>query len=77
MRSLPSILGSNPDVQVVIVGGDGISYGQPAPKGFSNYREALTAEIRHRIDETRIHFTGKVPTTRTGKSYRFLVFTCT
>jgi glycosyltransferase involved in cell wall biosynthesis len=61
MRSLPRMLAGNPDLQVVVVGGDGVSYGRRPPQGFAGYREALMAELGERVDWSRVHFLGKVP----------------
>jgi glycosyltransferase involved in cell wall biosynthesis len=61
MRSLPRMLAGNPDLQVVVVGGDGVSYGRRPPQGFTGYREALMAELGERVDWSRVHFLGKVP----------------
>jgi glycosyltransferase involved in cell wall biosynthesis len=44
---------------VSIVGGDGVSYGSPHPKG--PWREVLLAELKGKIDLSRVHFHGKVP----------------
>lgn len=61
MRALPRILAGNPDLRVVIVGGDGVSYGRKPPAGFDSYRAALLAELGEQADWSRVHFTGKVP----------------
>jgi glycosyltransferase involved in cell wall biosynthesis len=61
MRSLPRMLAGNPQLQVVVVGGDGVSYGRRPPQGFASYREALAAELGDRVDWSRVHFLGKVP----------------
>ncbi|MFN4170765.1 MAG: glycosyltransferase family 4 protein [Pseudorhodobacter sp.] len=60
MRALPGILAARPDAQVVIVGGDDVSYGQPAPKG-QTWKEIFLNEMRGRLDLDRVHFLGKVP----------------
>jgi glycosyltransferase involved in cell wall biosynthesis len=67
MRSLPRLLAGNPDLQVVVVGGDGVSYGRPPPPGFDSYRAALVAELAaelagqdRQVDWSRVHFLGKV-----------------
>ncbi len=57
MRALPAILARRPRAQVVIVGGDGTSYGPP-PGGGRCWREAMLAE---RLDLSRVHFVGRVP----------------
>jgi len=60
MRTLPEILQRNPQAQVVIVGGDEVSYGNK-PKDTPNWREAMQKELGERIDASRVHFTGKLP----------------
>ncbi|MDB5867469.1 MAG: glycosyl transferase family 1 [Betaproteobacteria bacterium] len=60
MRALPRLQALRPHAHVVIVGGDGVSYGNPAPHGGS-YREWLLAELDGRIDASRVHFLGRVP----------------
>jgi glycosyltransferase involved in cell wall biosynthesis len=59
MRALPEVLAARPDAQVVVVGGDAISYGI-APKFASSWREALLREVGSRIDLGRVHFLGRV-----------------
>ena len=58
MRALPSILDQRPDAQVVIVGGDDVSYGG-RPKEAKNWREKMLAEVGPLPE--RVHFTGRVP----------------
>jgi len=60
MRTLPEILQRNPQAQVVIVGGDEVSYGNK-PKDTPNWREAMQKEVGERLDASRVHFTGKLP----------------
>lgn len=60
MRALPEILAARPQAQVVIVGGDEVSYGA-APKGAKGWKELILTEVRDRIDLRRVHFMGKVP----------------
>lgn len=60
MRALPDILAARPQAQVVIVGGDEVSYGAP-PKGAKGWKETILAEVRDKIDMNRVHFMGKVP----------------
>jgi glycosyltransferase involved in cell wall biosynthesis len=63
MRALPQLLKQHPTCQVVIVGGDGVSYGS-APKDAPNWRTKLLAEqfpAEQSLDLTRVHFLGKVP----------------
>jgi glycosyltransferase involved in cell wall biosynthesis len=60
MRSLPAILSARPAAQVLIVGGDEVSYGARLPDGQS-YRQQLLDELGNALDITRVHFLGKVP----------------
>ncbi|AWK90205.1 glycosyltransferase family 4 protein [Azospirillum thermophilum] len=60
MRALPGILKRRPRAQVLIVGGDEVSYGQQAPDGRS-FREIMLEEVGRGIDRERVHFLGKVP----------------
>lgn len=58
MRALPHILQEHSSCQVVIVGGDGVSYGN-SPSDAGNWREKLLRE--NPVDMSRVHFLGKVP----------------
>ncbi len=58
MRALPKILEQRPKAQVLILGGDGVSYGRSLPKG-QTYRENLTRETG--LSSERVHFLGRVP----------------
>lgn len=60
MRALPEIMAARPNAQVVIVGGDEVSYGS-APKGSKGWKEVFLNEVRDRLDLSRVHFLGKVP----------------
>jgi glycosyltransferase involved in cell wall biosynthesis len=60
MRALPEILASRPSAQVVIVGGDGVSYGAPAPDG-TNWKSVYLDEVASRIDLSRVHFLPPLP----------------
>jgi glycosyltransferase involved in cell wall biosynthesis len=60
MRALPGILRRRPRAHILIIGGDGVSYGEPPPRGGS-YREMLLAELGAGIDHERVHFLGHVP----------------
>jgi glycosyltransferase involved in cell wall biosynthesis len=57
MRALPAVLRRCPQAQVVIVGGDGVSYGTPPPPR-STYREMLLDEVGPKLDLQRVHFVG-------------------
>jgi glycosyltransferase involved in cell wall biosynthesis len=60
MRALPAVLAARPKVQVLIVGGDEVSYGRRLPDGES-YRSAYLKELGSSFDASRVHFLGKVP----------------
>jgi glycosyltransferase involved in cell wall biosynthesis len=60
MRALPDILARRPQVHVLIVGGDEVSYGAPRSDGKS-YRQQFWEEVKERLDQDRIHFLGKIP----------------
>jgi glycosyltransferase involved in cell wall biosynthesis len=60
MRALPDVLAARPEAQVVIVGGNEISYGQP-PKQGGTWKDVILDEVKDRLDLSRIHFTGRVP----------------
>ncbi len=60
MRALPEVLAARPRVQVLIVGGDEVSYGRPLPGG-GTYREHYLRELGSAIDLGRVHFLGKIP----------------
>jgi glycosyltransferase involved in cell wall biosynthesis len=57
MRSLPQLLRRRRTARVVIVGGDGVSYGAPAAPR-SSYRDMMLRELGDQLDMTRVHFLG-------------------
>jgi glycosyltransferase involved in cell wall biosynthesis len=62
MRSMPDLLARRPQAQVVLVGGDEVSYGARPPGG-GNWKDKLIAEVRPRIPDAhwqRVHFVGKL-----------------
>ena len=59
MRALPAVLAARPKAQVVIVGGDEVSYGTPPAEG--SWKEVILNEVRDGLDLSRVHFLGKVP----------------
>jgi glycosyltransferase involved in cell wall biosynthesis len=60
VRALPDVLAARPNAQVVIIGGDDVSYGAAAPEGQS-WKQFFLDEVKDRIDLGRVHFLGKVP----------------
>lgn len=61
IRALPSLLSRRPDAQVVIVGGDNVSYGAKPSDGRS-WRETMQAEVP--LDPTRVHFIPRLAYSR-------------
>lgn len=59
MRSLPRILAERARAEVVIIGGDGVSYGASPPQG-TTWRSTFFDEVADRIDQKRVHFTGRL-----------------
>jgi glycosyltransferase involved in cell wall biosynthesis len=60
MRALPKLLARAPQAQVLLVGGDGVSYGAKPADGVS-YKERFLAEVKDGLDLSRVHFLSKVP----------------
>jgi glycosyltransferase involved in cell wall biosynthesis len=60
MRALPAILRERPKAHVVIVGGDGVSYGVAPPAGGS-WKQVFLAEVSGALPLERVHFAGKIP----------------
>jgi glycosyltransferase involved in cell wall biosynthesis len=59
MRALPDVLAARPQAQVVIVGGDEVSYGGK-PKEGGTWKDLILNEVKDRLDLNRVHFTGRV-----------------
>lgn len=60
MRALPQILRDNPQAKVLIIGGDGVSYGKEAPNG-QTWKTLFLNEVREQLDISRVFFLGQVP----------------
>lgn len=63
MRALPALLRQRPLAQVLIVGGDGASYG-PKPAQGGSWKQKLIDEVRVDIDDAdwaRVHFLPPLP----------------
>jgi glycosyltransferase involved in cell wall biosynthesis len=66
MRAIPEMLAAEPDLRVIIVGSEGVSYGVPPDQvkyGSSSWKEIFLSELRSKIkkeDEARVIFLGKV-----------------
>lgn len=67
MRALPEILRRSPNAHVLIVGGDGVSYGRPPDlelDGYTTWKEKFATPARAQLtpeEWSRVHFLGKVP----------------
>jgi glycosyltransferase involved in cell wall biosynthesis len=60
MRALPRVLAECPKAHVVIIGGDGVSYGR-LPADGTSWRQHMLAELGERLDLSRVHFVGWLP----------------
>ena len=60
LRALPLLQQLRPRAHVILVGGEGVSYGPPPPGGGS-WKQVLLAELEGQLDQGRIHFVGQVP----------------
>jgi len=60
MRALPDLMRARKDLKVVMVGGDGISYGAKPANG-ETWREVMLEEVGKGIDPDRVVFPGRVP----------------
>jgi glycosyltransferase involved in cell wall biosynthesis len=58
MRALPRLLAARPEVKVVLVGGDGVSYGTPPPLG--TWRQQMLQEVGDRLDLARVAMPGRI-----------------
>src|SRR4051812_35195135 len=59
MRTLPDLMRARKDLKVVMIGGDGVSYGT-APHQGGNWRDVMLAEVGRHIDPSRVAFPGRV-----------------
>ena len=55
---LPHLLRARKDVRVVMIGGDGVSYGSPPRDG--TWRQVMMKEVGDRIDPDRVVFPGRL-----------------
>lgn len=63
MRALPALLKERPNAQVLVVGGDDVSYGARPAKG-QTWKQIFIDEVRGQIpdeDWARVHFLGRIP----------------
>lgn len=59
MRALPEIMKRRPNAIILIVGGDGVSYGAESKQ--ESYRQRFLNEVKHQLDPRRVIFLGQVP----------------
>ena len=60
MRALPELLRQCPKAIVLLVGGDGVSYGPKAPAGHS-WKDIFFHEVKSQLDLDRVCFLGHIP----------------
>jgi glycosyltransferase involved in cell wall biosynthesis len=58
MRTLPHLLRARKDIRVVMVGGDGVSYGNAPREG--TWRQVMMRELGDQIDMDRVVFPGRL-----------------
>lgn len=63
MRALPALQRRVPEAHIVIVGGDGVSYGAAAPPG-TTWKQRFLDEVKDGLDLARVHFVGQLPYAR-------------
>ena len=59
MRSLPRVLKDNPDVNILVIGGNDKGYGLAPPKD-KTWKDIFYNEVKDELDESRVHFLGRV-----------------
>lgn len=59
MRALPHLMKARKDLKVVMIGGDGVSYGGPPRQG-GTWRDLMMQEVGREIDPERVVFPGRV-----------------
>ncbi|MBN9509400.1 MAG: glycosyltransferase [Alphaproteobacteria bacterium] len=59
MRALPHLLSARPDVKVVMVGGDDVSYGARLAEG--TWREHFQKQLAGKYDASRVLLPGQIP----------------
>jgi glycosyltransferase involved in cell wall biosynthesis len=60
MRAVKQILERRPNAHILLIGGDEVGYGAPAPTG-ETYRSVMLKELGGQLDTSRLHFMGRVP----------------
>ena len=60
MEALPEVYERHPDVEILIVGGDGTSYGANAPENTS-HKEIYFNKVKDDLKGASVRFLGRVP----------------
>jgi glycosyltransferase involved in cell wall biosynthesis len=60
MRSLPGLLALDPKLNVVCIGGKGVSYGA-RPQDNKTWFDIFKGQLGNSVDWSRVHFVGQVP----------------
>ncbi len=60
MRAIPRLHRLRPNLKIIMVGGDGVSYGARLEDG-TTWRDFFMREITGVIDHSRVHFPGRIP----------------
>lgn len=58
MRAVPAILAAGPDIRIVLVGGEDVSYSPPPKEG--SWLQTMLSELGDRVDPARVVFPGRV-----------------
>ena len=59
-RAIPHIQRLMPEAHILVVGGDGVSYGS-APPGGGSWKDHMMKEVGAGLDMSRLHFSGNLP----------------
>lgn len=59
MRALPELFALRPRAQVLVVGGDGTSYGSQPPAG-TTWKTRFWNEVKDRVPTAQVHFLGRL-----------------
>lgn len=62
LKAMVEIQKRHPTAQIVLVGGDQVSYGRPAPTG-TTWKQLYLEKNGKDLDMSRVHFVGKLPYT--------------
>lgn len=77
MKAAKILLKQRPNLHIIAVGADAVSYGRRAPEG-KTYRQMLQAELQ--LPDDRIHFVGTLPyddllnVLRVGRAHLYLTY---